>query len=81
MELDNTEAIKNVVASGLGISIIPGDAIGGAPAERRLAVRPLRPALGYELVLVHRRDKPLDDAMRIVLAALQSLVGRAKSAR
>ena len=76
MELDNIEAIKNVVAAGLGVSIIPAEAMGGAPVERRLVMRALRPALGYDLALVYRRNKPLDDAARVVLKALQSIAQR-----
>ena len=73
MELDNLEAVKRMVASGLGASIVPAAAISGAELDGGLAARPLKPALMRTLALVQRRDKPGDAALQVVRAALLSL--------
>jgi DNA-binding transcriptional LysR family regulator len=72
MELDNLEAVKRMVASGLGASIVPAAAIEGAQ-ETGLVARPLKPALERTLALVQRRDKPDDPALRHVRDALMRL--------
>ncbi len=71
MRVGNVEAIKQVVAAGLGASVISGDALRTAAARRGLAVRPLRPALHRELLLVQRRDKPADPALDAVRRELE----------
>jgi DNA-binding transcriptional LysR family regulator len=73
MEFDNIEAIKAVVASGLGQSVIPGQALAMPAARRGLTVRPLHPQLSYTYGLIHRRDRPLDDAAKVVLKELATL--------
>jgi DNA-binding transcriptional LysR family regulator len=73
MELDNLEAVKRMVASGLGASIVPAAAISDWREELNLAVRPLKPALSRTLGLVHRRDKQPDTAFQHVREALMSL--------
>src|SRR5512145_337732 len=45
MELDNLEAVKRMVASGLGASIVPAAAVSRAEQDAGLTVRPLKPAL------------------------------------
>jgi DNA-binding transcriptional LysR family regulator len=75
MELDNLEAVKRMVASGLGASIVPAAAVSRAELEGGLATRPLKPALTRTLALVQRRDKPADAALQAVRAALMSLKG------
>lgn len=84
MELDNLEAVKRMVASGLGASIVPAAAITEAIDRSSLASRPLRPALVRTLALVQRRDKPQDAALERVRDALMALAepaGTAKRAR
>jgi len=73
MELDNLEAVKRMVASGLGASIVPAAAISKEDLNAGLVVRPLKPALTRTLALVQRRDKPSDPALQHVRGALMSL--------
>jgi DNA-binding transcriptional LysR family regulator len=73
MEFDNVEAIKAVVTAGLGRSIIPSQAVATPQARRDLVVRPLQPPIYYTFGIIHRRDRPLDDAAKIVLGELKSL--------
>jgi DNA-binding transcriptional LysR family regulator len=70
MELDNTEAIKCVVALGLGFAILPSSATRSTDG---IVLRPLKPALIRTLGVIHRRDKPGDAAFAIVRSALMSL--------
>jgi DNA-binding transcriptional LysR family regulator len=73
MEFDNIEAIKTVVAAGLGHAVIPGQAVATPAARGELIVRPLQPPQGYAFGLIHRRDRPLDDAAKIVMKELATL--------
>ncbi len=73
MELDNLEAVKRMVASGLGASIVPAAAIAEPIDRTSLASRPLEPALTRTLALVQRRDKPADTALGHVRDALMLL--------
>lgn len=73
MELDNLEAVKRMVASGLGASIVPAAAILDAHEKSSLTVRSLKPALSRTLALVQRRDKPGDAALQHVREALLAL--------
>jgi DNA-binding transcriptional LysR family regulator len=73
MEIDNIEAIKSMVAAGLGASVIPGTAIRRRREPRGIAVRPLKPPLVRTLALIQRRDKPNDPAIRIVREMLMTL--------
>ena len=73
MELDNLEAVKRMVASGLGVSIVPAAAIVDSHDKSSLIARPLKPALTRTLALVQRRDKPGDSALQHVRTALLAL--------
>jgi DNA-binding transcriptional LysR family regulator len=73
MEFDNIEAIKAVVAAGLGQSVIPGQSVATSASRGDLIVRPLHPPLSYAFALIHRRDRPLDDAAKIVMKELATL--------
>lgn len=73
MELDSVEAIKQLVAAGLGCSVLPGMAVASAEARRGLKVAPLKPRLSRTLALVLRRDKPLSRGLRETLGALQQM--------
>ena len=71
MELGSVEAIKGLVASGLGATVLPSLAI--AEAVPGTAVLPLRPALARRLGVVVRRDKVRDRGLRVLLDALAAL--------
>lgn len=73
MELGSVEAIKELVAAGLGCAVLPRLAVTGIGASDRLIVRPLTPRLHRSLGLVLRRDKPLHRGLREVVNALNSL--------
>jgi DNA-binding transcriptional LysR family regulator len=73
MELDNLEAVKRMVASGLGVSIVPEAAIADSQDKSSLFARPLKPALTRTLALVQRRDKPSDAGLQHVREALLTL--------
>jgi DNA-binding transcriptional LysR family regulator len=73
MEIDNIEAIKPLVAAGLGASVIPGAAIGDRGTIPGVIVRPLKPALARTLALIQRRDKDGDPALHVVREALLAL--------
>lgn len=73
MELGSTEAMKEIVAAGLGCAVLPRMAVQGAGARGGLAVRPLRPALQRELAVVLRRDKPVSRGLRQVADLLLGL--------
>ena len=77
MELGSVEAIKELVAAGLGCSILPRMALSGAGRRQGLVVRSLSPRLYRELGVVLRRDKPLHAGLRAVVEALNGLGGEA----
>jgi DNA-binding transcriptional LysR family regulator len=74
-ELGRGEAIKELVAAGLGCSILPRMALTGAGRRDGVAIRSLTPRLYRQLGLVLRRDKPLHAGLRAAVAALTSLGG------
>jgi len=71
MELGSVEAIKEMVAAGLGCSILPAMAVTGAGQHPELVVHPLYPRLQRTLALVMRGDKPVNKAMRQVITAIE----------
>ncbi|MEB0079142.1 LysR family transcriptional regulator [Pseudomonas sp. CCI3.2] len=73
MELGSIEAIKEMVAAGLGYSIVPSLSVAAAHHRRGLQVRRLTPALTRTLGIVLRQDKPLSKALHQVVDALMSL--------
>nr|WP_245215719.1 LysR family transcriptional regulator [Pararoseomonas baculiformis] len=74
MELGSIEAIKGLVASGLGASVLPGLSLGAAPPGT--ALRPLRPGLSRQLGIVLRREKTRDRGLRALVEELERLPGR-----
>ncbi|HEY0295214.1 MAG TPA: LysR family transcriptional regulator [Bordetella sp.] len=76
MELGSTEAMKEIVAAGLGCAVLPGLAVTGSGARASLAVRPLRPRLRRQLAVVLRHDKPVGRGLRQVVELLQGLRGQ-----
>ncbi|UEM02893.1 LysR family transcriptional regulator [Skermanella rosea] len=73
MELDMIEAIKTTVAAGLGVSILPFEAVLRRPLPEGMAVRPLSPPVHRRLGLIRRRDKEADPALHHVREALLEL--------
>jgi len=74
MTFDNVEAIKSLVAVGLGASIVPSLCLGsGHIALTNAIVAPLEPCAGRRVGLVRLRSKHPTDAMRIVADALLTL--------
>jgi DNA-binding transcriptional LysR family regulator len=72
MELGSVEAIKMLVESSLGATILPRSALaatdGGLPEG--MAMRPLRPVAERSLAVVLRRDKLRDRGLRVCLEEL-----------
>lgn len=75
MELGSIEAIKEMVAAGLGYSIVPRMAVAAIHHRRGLQVHSLTPGLSRTLGIVVRQDKPVSKALRQVLDALWCLKG------
>ena len=71
MHIGTVEAMKRVVASNLGMSIVPDVAVADEPPD--LIVRELKPKLPCTLALIEHRNKPRDPAFEIVRAALLEL--------
>ncbi|MFC3125024.1 LysR family transcriptional regulator [Pseudoroseomonas globiformis] len=71
MDLGSVEAIKGLVAGGLGVSVLPALSVRNAPLGT--VVRPLHPPLRRDLVLVLRREKVMDRGLRALVEALRSL--------
>ena len=69
MDLGSIEAIKEMVAAGLGCSILPSMALREADRQR-LQIRPLKPLLSRELGIVLRQDKPLTRGMQVLINAI-----------
>jgi DNA-binding transcriptional LysR family regulator len=80
MQFDNVEAIKSVVAVGLGASIVPSLCVGaGHVTTANTLVVPLKPRVSRSVGLVRMRGKQDTDAMKIVSAALLSLGATARA--
>jgi len=70
MELGNAEAIKKLVAAGLGLSVSSEVTVRAEVGARRLVAIPLEPPLVRQLGIVRRRDKPAGPVLDAFLAAL-----------
>ena len=79
MSLGSVEAIKQLVAAGLGAAILPRLSVpdGGSAG---LVIRSLTPRLSRRLVLVLRRDKPLGRALKAMIDALRAASDGAQAA-
>src|SRR5215813_6825042 len=74
MEFDNVEAMKSVVAVGLGASIVPSLSLGaGHVTMANTIVRPLSPRASRRVGLVRLRGKRGTDGMELVFAELLTL--------
>jgi DNA-binding transcriptional LysR family regulator len=81
MQFDGIEAIKDAVAAGLGVAIIPSPALSGGPPLNSIIARPLDPPLVRTLGLIQRHDKHDDPALRLVREAILTLAdGRSRAA-
>ncbi len=70
MELGSVEAMKEMVAAGLGYAIVPGMSMAGRGAHPELKTSRLNPRMHRTLAVVVRRDKPVNKALRVVLDAI-----------
>lgn len=70
MELGSVEAMKEMVAAGLGYGLVPGMAMAGRGAHPALKASRLNPRLHRTLAVVVRRDKPVNKALRAVIDAI-----------
>ena len=74
MEFDNVEAIKSLVAVGLGASIVPSLALGqGHVGADRMRVVPLNPRSSRQVGLVQLRGKRTTEGVKVVADALLTL--------
>lgn len=74
MTFDNVEAIKSLVAVGLGCSIVPRLCLGGGHVKlENTVVAPLNPPLMRKIGLVRLRNKRPTDAMQLVMSELTAL--------
>lgn len=65
--------LRHMVASGLGLTLIPGSAVRTLTEGGDVVARPLAPAPEREIVLAWRRRFPRPTAVRALLDALQTL--------
>lgn len=70
MELGSVEAMKEMVAAGLGYGIVPRMAMTGRGAHPDLKTSRLAPRMHRTLAVVVRRDKPVGRGLRVVLEAI-----------
>jgi DNA-binding transcriptional LysR family regulator len=74
MEFDNVEAIKSLVAVGLGASIVPSLSLGvGHAATKNTMVASLSPRASRRIGLVRLREKRASEGMQLVIEALRTL--------
>jgi DNA-binding transcriptional LysR family regulator len=71
MHIGTIEAAKKLVASELGMSIVPD--VATAEPTPDIVVRPLNPPLPCTLALIEHRNKPDDPALDILHDALLAL--------
>jgi DNA-binding transcriptional LysR family regulator len=74
MDLGNGEAIKKLVAAGLGLSLVPAMSVRAEVRAGELAALPLAPPLGRRLGVIRRRDRAPSPALRVFLDGLDDLV-------
>ncbi len=75
MELGSNEAIKEAVASGLGVAILSRLAVAAEAAARRLVIVPLNDVtIRRSFRIVYHRDKRIGKVLRTFLDMLQAWV-------
>jgi len=72
-DLDSAEAIKALVAAGLGCAVLPSTAVRMPEPHLAIATRRLSPPLKRRLALVLRRDKVLTAGLRETVQAIRGL--------
>lgn len=72
IQLNFNDAVKSLVAAGYGATLLPHEASEEAPADPRVAVRPLKPRLWRPLGIAHRAGPP-EPSTQYVLDALWEL--------
>ncbi|RST54888.1 LysR family transcriptional regulator [Variovorax sp. DXTD-1] len=80
MELGSVEAMKEMVAAGLGYGIVPRMSMAGRGAHPGLKTSRLSPGMHRTLAVVIRRDKPVSKALRVVLDAILAAGKKGSSA-
>lgn len=80
MELGSVEAMKEMVAAGLGYGIVPRMSMAGRGAHPGLKTSRLNPGMHRTLAIVIRRDKPVSKALRVVLDAILAAGKKGSSA-
>jgi DNA-binding transcriptional LysR family regulator len=74
MEFDNVEAMKSMVAVGLGTSIVPGLSLGsGHVPTDNIRALPLQPRAKRRVGLVQLKGSRSTEGVRLVAAALETL--------
>lgn len=72
--------LAQMVAGGLGVTLLPSIAIAAESRGGGLAVRPLSPAPLRTLALVWRRRSPIEPALRAIAETISGGLARARSA-
>jgi DNA-binding transcriptional LysR family regulator len=81
MQFDNIQMIKEAVAEGLGISILPSRTMAAEIGQRRLVAIPLHaPELVRPVGIVHRKKKRFNRAAQSFLELLQEAPDREREA-
>ena len=74
MEFDNVEAIKSMVAVGLGASIVPGLSLGaGHVSTENIRIAPLSPRAMRRIGLIQLKNKRITEGVKLVTTALLTL--------
>jgi DNA-binding transcriptional LysR family regulator len=73
MEFDNVEAIKSLVAVGLGASIVPSLSLGSGHIPADVRIVSLSPRANRSVGLVRLRGKRGSDGVKVVAQALMTL--------
>jgi DNA-binding transcriptional LysR family regulator len=73
MELNNTEAIKKLVESGLGLSVTSWFSVEHEVRARKLVAARLEPPLYRDIGVILRKDKPKTPVLEAFLATLDGL--------
>ena len=74
MHFDNIQIVKEAVAVGTGVSILPRRALQAEIELGRLAVLPMRPEIRRPLALLHRRGRKFNQAALHFLELLRESV-------
>ncbi|GAB3659694.1 LysR family transcriptional regulator [Actinocorallia lasiicapitis] len=71
-EIWGTETVKQAVAAGLGIAVLPDHSVAGEPGQRRFAVLPVAQGRPCPVVVAHRKDRLLTPAEQAFIDVLQA---------